>query len=86
LPLPGRQIGVGYPLQLLEVDRALEEVVVFAEVIEGAASPATVRVRTTARTKVVFMGSPGRSNLVREVLALPDGYNLSVRLPVSPLD
>jgi hypothetical protein len=74
------QRGVGYPLQLLEVDRALDAAVVFADVIEGAARPATVRVRTTARTNVLFMGSPGTtSTLVRENLVLPDVYNLRGR-------
>jgi hypothetical protein len=54
LPLPGMQRGVGYPLKLLET--ALAGAVVFADVIEGAARPATVRVRTMARTNVLFMG------------------------------
>jgi hypothetical protein len=54
LPLPGIQRGVGYPLKLLET--ALAGAVVFADVIEGAARPATVRVRTMARTNVLFMG------------------------------
>jgi hypothetical protein len=56
------QRGVGYPLQLLEVDRAFAVDVVFADVIEGAARPATVMVRTIARTNVLFMGSPGYFN------------------------
>jgi len=63
LPLPGRQRGVGYPVQLLEVGRAFVAVVVFAEVMDGAARPATVRVRTMARTNVVFMGSPGGTEI-----------------------
>jgi hypothetical protein len=53
---------------------------VFADVIDGAARPATVRVRTMARTNVLFMGSPGTtSTLMSEIkiLALPDAYNLS---------
>jgi hypothetical protein len=77
LPLPGRHRGRGYPVKLLVA--VLDGATVFADVIEGAARPATVRVRTMARTNVLFMGSPGTtSTLVSEnFLALPDAYNLS---------
>jgi hypothetical protein len=59
---------------------------VFA-VIVGAIRPAKARVITAARTIVVFMGSPRCiSKLVREILGLPDGYNLRGTTYLSPLD
>jgi hypothetical protein len=48
------QRGTGYPLKLLVT--VLAGATVFADVIEGAARPATVRVITTARTNVLFIG------------------------------
>jgi hypothetical protein len=56
-PLLGGQRGEGYPLQLVET--VLTGATVFADVIVGATRPAKVRDITMARTKVVFMGSPG---------------------------
>jgi hypothetical protein len=47
-------MGEGYPLHAVEVEIALLGAVVFA-VRLGAVRPAKVRVRTTARTKVVFI-------------------------------
>ena len=60
---------------------------VFADVIEGAARPAKVRVITMARTKVVFMGISWCIEAgERKFLDLPDDYNLSVMTGLSPLD
>jgi hypothetical protein len=85
LPLPGRHIGIGYPLQAVDVVTAL--VGVFAEVIVGATKPAKVRDRTAARTKVVFMGiSWKRPSGSAKILALPDAYNLRGIWIASPLD
>jgi hypothetical protein len=60
LPLLGRHIGVGIPAKLVVGVMLLTGAIVFA-VREGAVRPTNVRVRTAARTKVVFMGSPGAS-------------------------
>jgi hypothetical protein len=60
LPELGRHIGVGIPTKLVVVVMLLTGDAVFA-VREGAVRPTNVRVRTAARTKVVFMGSPGLS-------------------------
>lgn len=75
LPLLGRHRGIGWPVKLLVT--VLAGAGVFADVIEGAARPATVRVRTMARTKLVFMGLLVNPKLVRNFLASPDVYNLS---------
>jgi hypothetical protein len=59
--VPGRHIGIGTPAKLLAVETLFAGATIFA-VREGAVKPAKVRVRTMARTKVVFIGSPGQIN------------------------
>lgn len=89
LPLLGRHSGTGMPVKLLETEIALMGATVFAEVNEGAVRPAKVRVRTTVRTKVVFMRISWKRPKVANLYCsggLPDGYNLRGMLHLSPLD
>ncbi len=78
-PELGRHIGVGIPAKL-EVGVMLLTGEAVLAVREGAVRPANVRVRTAARTKVVFMGSPGPITWVKKFWHLPVATTLAVAL------